>query len=261
MFADLLRDGQTGLLVFARIMAIFMVAPFFSSSAFPGYARVMLAFFTASACYSLVDYVIPENGIEFAMLILLELLLGIVMGMIMQIVFTVFQVAGQMFSVQMGFGASSTYDPLSQVEMPLVGQFFNLVAMFLFVTVGGMRNLFLKGIYSSFQALTGADILAHPDFLQLFFTGALSGIFQQAIVIAFPVIGTLFLVSLTTGLLAKAAPNMNLLMLGFPIQIGLGFLMLFMASPFIISKMSYVFDWGFDLIHRLLMYHFRGGVL
>ncbi|MDC7222411.1 MAG: flagellar biosynthetic protein FliR [Spirochaetales bacterium] len=261
MFQDLLRDGQTALLVFARIMALFMVAPFFSSSAFPGYARVMLAFFTAAACYSLVDYALPGNGIEFVMMIFLELLLGVVMGMIMQIVFTVFQVAGQMFSVQMGFGASSTYDPLSQVEMPLVGQFFNLIAMYLFITIGGMRNLFIKGIYNSFQALTGAYILTHPDFLQLFFTGALGGIFQQAIVMAFPVIGTLLLVSLTTGLLAKAAPNMNLLMLGFPIQIGLGFLMLFMASPFIISKMAQVFDWGFDLIHRLLMYHFRGGVL
>jgi len=126
--------------------------------------------------------------------------------------------------------------------------------------VGGMRNLFIKGIYSSFQALNGADILAHPDFLQLFFSGALSGIFKQAVVIAFPVMGTLFLVSLTTGLLAKAAPNMNLLMLGFPIQIGLGFLMLYLASPFIISRMSQVFDWGFDMINRLLLFYFRGGV-
>ena len=109
--------------------------------------------------------------------------------------------------------------------------------------------------------MSGADILAHPDFLQLFFTGALAGVFKQAVLIAFPVMGTLFLVSLTTGLLAKAAPNMNLLMLGFPIQIGLGFVMLFMASPFIIAKMVLVFDWGFDLINRLLMYHFRGGVM
>ena len=79
------------------------------------------------------------------MMLLLEVLLGIVMGLIMQIVFTVFQVAGQMFSVQMGFGASSTYDPLSQVEMPLVGQFFNLLGMYLFITIGGMRNLFIRG--------------------------------------------------------------------------------------------------------------------
>ncbi len=258
---QLIQNGQTALLVFARIMALFMVAPFFSSSAFPGYARVILAFFTASACYSLVNFTIPPNGIEFAMMILLEVLIGIVMGMIMQIVFVVFQVAGQMFSVQMGFGASSTYDPLSQVEMPLIGQFFNLLGMYLFVVVGGMRNLFLKGVYDSFKVMTGADILAHPDFLSLFFTGALAGIFKQAVIIAFPVMGTLFLVSLTTGLLAKAAPNMNLLMLGFPIQIGLGFLMLYLASPFIISRMSTVFDWGFDLIHRLFLYHYRGGVL
>ena len=261
MITELIQNGQTALLIFARIMALFMVAPFFSSSAFPGYARVILAFFTAAACYPLVDIAIPQNGIAFAVMLILEALLGIVMGLIMQIVFTVFQVAGQMFSVQMGFGAASTYDPLSQVEMPLVGQFFNLLGMHLFITVGGMRNLFIKGIYNSFKALNGADILAHPDFLQLLFSGALGGIFSQAVLIAFPVMGTLFLVSLTTGLLAKAAPNMNLLMLGFPIQIGLGFLMLYMAAPFIVSKMGVVFNWGFDLINRLLLYYFRGGVM
>jgi flagellar biosynthesis protein FliR len=261
MFTELVQNGQTALLVFARIMALFMVAPFFSSSAFPGYARVMLAFFTTSACYSLVDFVIPANGIEFVMMIFLELIIGVVLGMIMQMIFIIFQLAGQMFSVQMGFGAASAFDPLSQVEMPLIGQFFNLIAMYLFITVGGMRNLFIKGIYSSFQALSGADILTHPDFLQLFFIGALGSIFRQAIIMAFPVMGTLFLVSLTTGLLAKAAPNMNLLMLGFPIQISLGFMMIFMASPFIISKMSLVFDWGFDLIYHMFMYYYKGGVM
>jgi flagellar biosynthetic protein FliR len=261
MINQLLQDGQTALIIFARVMALFMVAPFFSSSAFPGYARVILAFFTAAACYSLVDIVPPQSGIEFVMMLFLEVMVGIIMGMIMQIVFTVFQVAGQMFSVQMGFGASSAYDPLSQVEMPLLGQFFNLISMFVFITVGGMRTLFLKGIYASFLAINSSDVLRHPDFLQTLFVGALSQIFKQAIIIALPVMGTLFLVSLTTGLLAKAAPNMNLLMLGFPIQIGLGFTVLLMASPFIISKMSLVFDWGFNLLENLLMFYFKGGVL
>ena len=260
MFNQMLQDGQTALLIFARVIALFMVAPFFSSSAFPGYARIVLAFFTAAACYSLVEITPPKTGIEFVMLIFLEVMVGIIMGMIMQIVFTVFQVAGQMFSVQMGFGASSTYDPLSQVEMPLIGQFFNLLSMFVFITVGGMRDFFIKGIYSSFLALNASDILSNPDFLQTLFTGALASVFRQAIIIAIPVMGTLFLVSLTTGLLAKAAPNMNLLMLGFPIQIGLGFIVLLMASPFIVSKMAQVFAWGFGLIENLLMFFYRGGV-
>lgn len=259
MFNQLVQDGQTALLVFARIMALFMVAPFFSSSAFPGYARVVLAFFTTSACYSLVQYTIPASGIDYLMLMILEVILGIVIGMIIQFVFTIFQLAGQMFSVQMGFGAASAYDPLSQIEMPLVGQFFNLLAMLLFIVVGGIRTIFLKGIYGSFIALKGSDILGHPDFLQSLFVGALGDIFGQAIVIAFPVMGTLFLVSLTTGLLAKAAPNMNLLMLGFPIQIGLGFTMLIMSSPFIIAKMSRAFDWCFDMVEYFLLFYVRGG--
>lgn len=259
MLNQLVQNGQTAFLIFARIMALFLVAPFFSSSAFPGYARVVLAFFTAATCYSLVDFNLPQSGIEYAMLLLLEVLIGLIMGLIMQIVFTVVQVAGQMFSVQMGFGASSTYDPLSQVEMPLIGQFYNLMAMFVFITVGGMRTLFLKGIYGSFVALDATRILGEPEFLQTLFVGALAGVFRQAIIIAIPVMGTLFLVSLTTGLLAKAAPNMNLLMLGFPIQIGLGFVVLLMASPFIISKMAAVFDWGFDLLEQLFMHYYRLG--
>ena len=70
-------------------------------------------------------------------------------------------------------------------------------------------------------------------------------LFEQALIIAFPVLGVLLLISVSMGLLAKAAPQMNLLMLGFPIKISMAFLMLFLAMPFLMEAFNRVIDSSF----------------
>jgi flagellar biosynthetic protein FliR len=79
----------------------------------------------------------------------------------------------------------------------------------------------------------------------------LSGLFQDALVIAFPILGTLVLVYVTMGLLAKAAPQMNLLVLGFPISIGVTFLVLLVGMPFLAEAISQLIDEGFELIQSM----------
>lgn len=252
-FDLLLNDGQIFLLVFARIIALMLLMPILSSSAFPGVARAGLAFFTALAVFPMaknLNFVIPDTGLMYALMLIGEVLVGVLIAFIILLVFTVFQVAGQMFSIQMGFGASQVFDPLSQIQIPLLGQFLNLVAMLVFLVTGGMKKLFLTGIYQTFVAVKASDLFQHRDMLVSYFSGVLGSLFQQAIIIAIPIMGTLILLSVTMGLLAKAAPQMNLLMVGFPIQISIGFIMMFAAMPFLIEKFSMIIDSGF---HQILV--------
>ena len=212
------------------------IAPLLSSDAIPGVARGGLALFTAVLIFPWVKalgYNIPENVVDYFLVVAGEALIGVVLGFFLALIYSIFQVAGEFFAFQMGFSASSVFDPMAQIEVPLMGQYLNLVAMLVFVTIGGIKKIFISGIYGSFKALTVSELVAGKDFLGRLFIGALSKLFENALVISFPIVGTLFLVSVCLGLLAKAAPQMNLLMMGFPVAIGISFIFLVLLLPFL----------------------------
>jgi flagellar biosynthetic protein FliR len=89
----------------------------------------------------------------------------------------------------MGFGASQVFDPLAQVEIPLIGQFLNLIGLAVFLSVTGMQRLFLLGLAGSFRVMKGTDFLAAGPFLQETFIKAIGGLFEQSLVLASPILG------------------------------------------------------------------------
>lgn len=250
-WGDLLGGASLFLIFFARVFALLRTAPITSSSAIAPLVRGTLAFFTAIIFYFLMGSSygpIPDYGLGYVLVITAEVLLGIILGLFLQLIFAIFQTAGQLFSVQIGFGATQVFDPLAQIEIPLIGQFFNLIGLAVFISVDGMLKMFFIGLSGSFTVMKGTDFLASGEYLRQTFIGAIGGFFEQALLMAFPILGTLILVSITMGLLGKAAPQMNLLMVGFPIQISVGFLVMVLATPFIIEKMSQLVDMGFTMI-------------
>lgn len=247
-------NSQLFLLVFVRVFALLATAPMISSNSIPALVRVALALMVAALVFPQVSsagYPIPDTGLAFVLLLVGEALVGIITGFFLLLVFAAFQLAGQMFSLQMGFGASQVFDPLSQVQIPLMGQFLNLVAMLIFVNTSGFQKIFLIGVQRSFERMRAVDlVLIRSDIAQQVMA-RLSGLFQDALVIAFPILGTLVLVYVTMGLLAKAAPQMNLLVLGFPISIGITFVVLIVGMPFLAEAISQFIDEGFELIQEM----------
>lgn len=238
------------------------VAPLLSSRAIPGIARVALALFAAVMVFPWVfeaGYPMPNNGVQYIFLLIGEALIGISLGFVLVVIYAAFLVGGQYFSFQMGFGASQVYDPMAQVQIPLMGQFLNMVAMFIFIIVGGFQKLFLVGVLRSFQVMRAVDIITSRKGLLDLILGSLSELFQQALIISFPILGTLLLISVAMGLLAKAAPQMNLLMLGFPIKIGIAFVMIMVTMPFLMEAFARVIDASFLEIMRYLADVERGG--
>lgn len=244
-------NSQLFLLVFARVFALVATAPMISSRSIPSLARVGLALMATALVFptmSEAGYPIPDTGLAYVLLLVGEAMVGIITGFFLVLVFATFQLAGQMFSLQMGFGASQVFDPLSQIQIPLMGQFLNIVAMLIFVNTSGFQKIFLIGVQRSFERMRAVDLVLIRNDVALQVMARLSGLFQDALVIAFPILGTLVLVYVTMGLLAKAAPQMNLLVLGFPISIGITFVVLMVGMPFLAEAMSELIDKGFELI-------------
>ena len=254
------ENSQLFFLIFVRVFMLISIAPLLSSSAIPGLVRAALALLTAVAVFPEVKaygYPVPESGLGFTALLAGEAGIGIITGFFLQLVFTSFLVAGQFFSMQMGFGASVVFDPLAQIQIPIMGQMLNNFAMFVFIATGGFYKVFLTGVYRSFRALNAYTLMSQKEHIFTMSLKGLSQLFEQSLIIAMPILGTLFLISVSTGLLAKAAPQMNLLMMGFPIAILTAYVIIFLSLPFLIEKFSLIIDDSFSQI--LKWYSLYGG--
>ncbi|MBN2652331.1 MAG: flagellar biosynthetic protein FliR [Spirochaetales bacterium] len=239
------------------MFALMVTLPLMSSSAIPAVAKVGIAFFCAYIALPVMvtsGYYVPESVVSYILLLLAEVVVGLTLGFVVQLFFSVFQVAGELFSVQMGFSAASVFDPIGMQELPILGQFLNLFAMLIFLASNGLVKVFYVGIVKSFDVIRPSEIVFSSEpFFEMFVT-SIGKVFGQALIIAFPIIGTLFLASLTLGLLAKAAPQLNLLMLGFPINIAVGFFILILALPILGSFIANFIDQIYYVMEDAIIY-------
>ncbi len=245
-------------MIMVRVFAALSVSPVFSSTLIRLRHRAAISFMAAlvmllpvKTFYEANNYKIPENIIDFGLLIANEILIGLAIGFFIGIIFVVFQMAGQLFSIQIGFGISTVIDPLSQIQIPLIGQFQALLGSLIFFTIDGHLQLF-SSIFYSFKHLPFINMMnMTADFFKAL-KWSFVVMFSTALKIALPIIGTLFLTSTCMGLLAKAAPQMNILMLGFPIKIGIGFILLVYTMPGFIAKAKDFLNQAFIMLYRFL---------
>lgn len=230
----------------------------------PSAAKAALSIFMAFNIFGQVDFsayapsLLPEQTFTAQYLLLLagEALLGVITGFYVSIIFSAFSTAGQFFAFQMGFSASEVYDALSQVENPLMGQYLNLIAMLIFMQTRLFQKLFLGGLVSSFKTLSAWSIvsdMAGGAVLPRFLMRSLTELFANALVISLPIMGTLMLITISVGMLSKAAPQMNLLSEGFPIMLLVSFVALTALMPSFIDAFSRCFDGGFGRLEQLLL--------
>ena len=259
MLDSILLKAPVYLLVFVRCFALIMTLPMFSMRSASRVAKIAIAGYMAFFIFGSIDAsvyapYIDEDGTTSMLYFLLlvgEALIGIIMGFFISIIFAAFSAAGQFLAFQMVLSAASSYDALSQVENPLMGQFFNLVAMLVFMQTHWFQRLFLGGLVTSFSSMSALSIATANDKIARFMLSGLTSLFADALVIALPVMGTLFLITVCTGLLTKAAPQMNLLSEGFPIMILVAFTIIALAMPSIIDFFVRSFNKGFADLENL----------
>lgn len=249
-------EFQTFMLIFSRIAGLIFSAIMYDSSSFPGQAKLGFIFFLTIVLFPMVnEYVvdIPKEPVLYAMAAVSEALIGVAIGLSITIAFSVFQLAGQFFTVQMGFGASEVFDPMSQISLPLMGQYLYIVFMLVFLALRGHVYV-LQEIFVSFDLLS-IDKLMNGTFLKSPYglIATVGNLFLIGIRISIPIMGTLLLISISLGLLAKAAPQMNLLLIGFPISISVGFILLFILLPVMIEFISDYIDQVFARTWNLIM--------
>lgn len=250
----ILSQGPIFLLVFIRCAAMLFTLPLFSMRSATRIAKIALAGYMAFFLLGSVDlsfynpFIIEDQAfsLQFVLIAAGEAMIGLLIGFYVTVIFSAFSTAGQFIAFQMGLSAASSYDALSQVENPLMGQFFNLVAMLVFMQTKWFQILFFKGLSESFNTLNAINIALAGNHIVSFMLKSLTRLFADALVISLPVMGTLSLITITTGLLGKAAPQMNLLSEGFPVMILVAFTVISIVMPSIIDFFVRSFSLGFN---------------
>ena len=259
---------QIYLIIMVRFVGILMIAPMFSSNIIPNSIKLSLAFVATAIIFPLVantSVKVASTFLEYFLSLVNEALIGILIGFLMSVLFAAFQVMANFFEVQMGFGISETIDPINQVSLPVLGQLQALVVILIFIAIDG-QNWVIRTLYNSFKAMPVLSDASKAVFLGSFqgvidrMIYYMSSMFSIALSLALPIMLTLFLLSLSLGLLAKAAPQMNILMLGFPMQIAVGIVAYYILIPALIANFMKILQNTIADINNLFVFLSGGTV-
>jgi len=254
-FDFILNKAPNFLLIAARVGGLIFTTPLLSTRAVSRIVKIALAGFIAFLClpYYPVSHYMEVFSFHYLLLLLGEALIGILTGFFVLMIFSTFSTAGQFFTYQMGFGASGVYDTLSQVENPLMGQYFNFIAAIIFLQIKGFQKLFFIGVVESIAKVNCFVFLENEKPIVDLLFKSMATLFLNAMVMSMPIMGTLVLIHVTMGLLTKAAPQMNLLSEGFPVTILVTFLLLTIMFPFLINTFDEILSSGFTSLHYLFI--------
>ena len=237
---------------FMRIGAMFAAVPIFSSRSVPVRIRVLLAFFIS---WMLVP-VIPEPPVvelisaQALIISIHQVLIGVAMGFILQMVFAAFIIAGQSIAMAMGLGFASMIDPQNGMQVPVISQIFLIMTTLIFLSLNGHLVL-IEVLADSFKNLpVGLFVPSRDGLWQLVTWG--SNMFAGGMLIALPAVAALLLVNLAFGVTTRAAPQLNIFAVGFPVMIMVGLAFLILTLPTITSHLSRLLLESFDLIERFL---------
>ncbi|MCC5813803.1 MAG: flagellar biosynthetic protein FliR [Leptospira sp.] len=248
------NNFQSFMLMFARLMGLFMLTPVFSSQSVPISLRMILSFFITLILFP-VSFVylpeIPKDMVTYGLLTMSEVMIGLLIGFMLAIFFAAFQMAGDFFNVQLGFAYTEVLDPMTQVSLPVISSLKNLMAILVFLNIGAHRMV-IKSLAYSFEKIRTIEFTSEVNQgIYRALEDALGAMFIVAFKIALPVLGILFLVTIAEALMGKAAPQLNILQLSFPIKVAIGLFVLISVMSFIVAQMEAGFQVAFDKIDIL----------
>ncbi len=227
--AAILQTISDLLMPFVRIAAAVMVMPVFGGSFTPAKVKILLAL---GLTLVIAPVLPPASQVDLLSLdgllaVMREVLIGLAIGFVIQLVFDAIALGGQVISMTMGLGFAVFIDRQNGVNIPVLGQFFMMLGMLIFLSLDGHLAV-IELLADSFQLLP----LMGSGLSQNAIGGLLewsSQIFVVAIRIALPAITAMLIVNLSFGVMSRAAPTLNLFAIGFPVAMLLGFVVIFLS--------------------------------
>ncbi|MBW1763974.1 MAG: flagellar type III secretion system protein FliR [Deltaproteobacteria bacterium] len=238
--------------VLVRISIILFLMPFFGARGIPVIWKAGLSLMLAMILTPVVPLPdnFPNTMLEIVLSVISEMLIGVVLAFTVRILFASVQMAGQFISFQMGFAMARAMDPQTGNQTTVLSQFLYLLAVLIFFTIDG-HHLFIHALVSSFHSVPLNSFSMNSGLADVIIRGSCD-MFIIGIKIAAPIMVALFLSNLSLGIVARTVPQVNILMIGFPINICIGLvlfgLVLRNLPPFFSDAVRYM---GRDLVRLI----------
>lgn len=242
------------LLIFCRITAFFVVAPVFSSRGVPNTFKLGLGVFISLIVfltYGVQQTIVPNA--EYVLVVIREILVGLLMGYVVYLFFTVVQTAGAFMDLQIGYAMANVVDPHTGASAPLLGNFKYMLILVVFLMLNG-HHYMLTGLMDSYQWMP----LSNELFSRLmsgniteFLTRTFSNTFLLAVQMASPLIVAMFLADVGLGFLTKTAPQFNVFVIGIPLKMIVGLFLLILLVPGLALLFEQLFSIMFESLEQL----------
>ncbi len=213
------------LLVLFRLTGIFIFGPVFGSSVIPMRAKVLLALVLAFCIYPVIPPQVPVqlSLMTLAVAVGTELLIGLVIGYGASLPLVAMQIGGLMMGHQLGLGLAQVFNPEFNEQTEIMSQLLFFLALVAFLLLGG-HHAMLVALVHSFESVPLGGYRMDGSVLDLV-VGLLTATFELGIRVAAPLLCLVFLETIAMGFVARTVPQLNILSLGFPLRILLGFLL------------------------------------
>jgi len=235
-----------------RVGAMLLAAPIFSSRQVPVRFRLMLMLLITWMVMPTLPAMPTAEVLSHTgfIIMLQQILIGVIMGFILQMVFGALVFGGQVVAYSTGLGFASMVDPQNGVQVPVIAQFYLILATLLFLLSNG-HLLAIELVADSFQTLPVAvDGISRNGLLEIVAWG--SRLFAGGLLISLPIVGAMLMVNMGMGVVMRAAPQLNIFSVGFPVTMLLGFALMWVSLPSVFSLFNAIVDEAFQLMMQLL---------
>ena len=233
---------------FVRIGAMLAIAPIFGARMVPVRVRLVIALSLTWLVIPLLPQVPAIDPLSAAgvLVTLQQFVIGLAIGFSLQLIFATLIIAGQTIAMGMGLGFAQMVDPQNGVNVPVIGQYYVVIATLLFLAMNGHLVL-IRILVDSFQTLpVGVEALTREDLHAIAHWG--TRMFADAIMVAIPAVASILLVNLAFGVVSRSAPQLNIFGVGFPVTLTLGFVILIFALSNLLPQMQHLMDGAFSAI-------------
>jgi len=215
------------LLIFIRMTGLFILSPVFGRQNMPAIFKIGFSFFLTVIFVSTIntfslDY--QDSLLLYAVYAAKELAIGIIMGYVTYVIVSGIYLGGQLIDMQIGFSFANVVDPITNIQVPLTSNFYYTYFILVFLLING-HHMLIRALFYSFQVLP-IEKLTFSGAVIPELTSLLGEMFGIALRIAAPIICAIFIADVVLGILSKTMPEMNVFMLGMPIKIIVGFIIM-----------------------------------
>jgi len=216
----------------ARLSGLFMMAPFFSHSAIPMQVKAAIVILFSLLMHfglGVGFHAPPMDEYMLVVGIIMEFGAGAAMGLVLTIFFSAISYAAGIIAPQMGMAISQLVDPSTQQMQPLISTFFSLIAVLFFIAING-HHMLLEGLYQSYRLVPLGGFTISSGFShELLEIGSL--LFIIAFKLSAPVLAVIIFMNIGMAIMARAVPQVNVLVVGFIVTISVGMMILSMFLP------------------------------